>query len=299
MVSMKVAGAPIVIGEAGSGLADAPLVPWWSFTKTVLAGAALVLVGRAQLDLDAPIEPLRFTLRHLLQHTSGLRDYGGVREYHEAVEAGSEPWSRVELLRRSRADDLLFAPGTSWAYSNIGYLFVREAIERAVDRDLNEALLALVFRPLGIGEVFVANYREEMRSTLWGHEDYHPGWVYHGLVVGPPSAAASVLHELLYRDVLSAALRAEMLTPLSLGGPFPGRPAVDPSYGLGVMLDPASALGRVVGHTGQGPGSTAAVYSFADLAAPRTLAAFTPDDRAATQGLLEGHLHTLAKAQQS
>ena len=70
---------------------------------------------------------------------------------------------------------------------------------------------------------------------------------------------------------------------------LPGRPFVAPSYGLGVMIDPQNALGRVVGHTGQGPGSTAAVYSFLDLKRPRTLA-FTADDRAKAQGALETHL---------
>jgi len=287
----------IVVGEAGPDVSGALLVPWWSFTKTVLAGALLVLVDRGRVRLDAPIVPSAYSLRHLLQHTSGLRDYGGVREYHEAVAAGDEPWSREELLRRANAQDLLFNPGTAWAYSNIGYLFVRETIERAVDRDLDDALRLLIFQPLGVTDAFVAHTREDIRSAPWDHhKDYDPGWVYHGLVVGSPSAAASVLHGLLYSDLLSAEMKAEMLKPRSLGGPFPGRPAVNPSYGLGVMLDPAGPIGRVAGHTGQGPGSTSAVYSFVDLPVAKTFAAFVADDGDEAQGVLERHVQFLAQA---
>ena len=243
--------ASILRGEAGKVTGNDPLVPWWSFTKTALAGAALALVDRRKISLDTPLGRFNYTLRHLLQHTSGLPDYGGVREYQEAVAAGREPWTREKLLLQSNADGSLFTPGTSWSYSNIGYLFVREIIQETIDQDLNEALRVLVLEPLGIENVFVARTRDDLRSTPWGREtDYHPGWVFHGLLVGPPSAAASLLHGLLFGDLLSAALKAEMLAVRPLGGSFSGRPAVNPSYGLGVMMGTASPVGRMVGHTG-------------------------------------------------
>ena len=50
--------------------------PWWSFTKTVLAAAALALVADGRLSLDAPVRGRSFTLRHLLQHRAGLPEYG-------------------------------------------------------------------------------------------------------------------------------------------------------------------------------------------------------------------------------
>jgi D-alanyl-D-alanine carboxypeptidase len=281
----------VLLAEARTANDDSRLVPWWSFTKTLLAAAALTLVSQRKLQLDAPLEGASYTLRHLLQHTTGLRDYGAVPDYHAAVAAAEEPWSREELLRRAKADALLFAPGTAWAYSNIGYLYVRELVEGAVDADLQTALNTLVVRPLGITGAFVASTREDWDRTLWGGaRGYHPGWVYHGLVVGSPSAAATLLHRLLFSDAMPPALRAEMLTPLLIGGAFQGRPAVAPGYGLGLMIDTASPLGRVVGHTDQGPGSTWCVYSMMDLREPRTLAAFVPEDRYETQGLLEEHM---------
>jgi CubicO group peptidase (beta-lactamase class C family) len=66
----------IITAEATENPDPQPLVPWWSFSKTVLAAGVLVLVDRRKLDLDAPIAGAPYTLRHLLQHTSGLPDYG-------------------------------------------------------------------------------------------------------------------------------------------------------------------------------------------------------------------------------
>jgi CubicO group peptidase (beta-lactamase class C family) len=53
-------------------------VPWWSFTKTVLAVAALRLVERGVLSLDEKIAGEPFTLAHLLRHEAGFPDYGGL-----------------------------------------------------------------------------------------------------------------------------------------------------------------------------------------------------------------------------
>jgi phage baseplate assembly protein gpV len=63
----EVVTAIVVDGMLAAGdVADAP-VPWWSFTKTVLAAAALVLVDAGRLTLDAPLAGRRYTLCQLLQ----------------------------------------------------------------------------------------------------------------------------------------------------------------------------------------------------------------------------------------
>lgn len=280
--------ASILRGDAGKVPGSEPLVPWWSFTKTVLAAAVLMLVGRRRLDLDQPEEGARYSIRQLLQHTSGLPDYGRLPAYHAAVASGETPWHADELLRRVRADQLLFDPGSSWAYSNIGYLFVRRIVEHETGLELGQALHTMVLEPLQVEGVFLAATVNDVARTAWGNaRQYDPRWVYHGLLVGSPSAAAAVLHGLLFGPWIPSDLKAEWLKPLSVGAPLPGRPFVAPSYGLGVMIDPQNPLGRVVGHTGQGPGSTAAVYAFSDLEHPQTLSAFIDDDGANAQGALE------------
>jgi len=286
----------IIVASSQDHPGQSALVPWWSFTKTLLAGAALALVGQGRLDLDQPLRGKPYNLRQLLQHTSGLPDYAGLPDYHAAVTARAAPWTVEDLLRRVQSDRLLFAPGASWSYSNIGYLFVRQVIERLMNAELDDALHALLFDPLGAKEVFIATSVEHLEATSWLKESsYHPGWVYHGLAVGTASTAAWILDRFLYSAFLPARWKAQMLGAIPVGRPLPSRPFVAPTYGLGLMIDLQSPFGRMVGHTGQGPGSTAAVYSFPDLTPPRTLAAFVARDGPDAAGALETHIQSLVR----
>jgi len=249
-----------------------------------------VLADRRQLDLDAPLEGAPYTLRHLLQHTSGVPDYGPDPDYSRAVSAGDRPWSVDELLRREHASSLLFAPGTRFLYSNIGYLFVRQIIERAADADLTGALRRLVFDPLGIEGVFVASTVEEFDSIVWGNaQRYDPRWVYHGCVVGSLSQAASWLHRLLHGDLLAPATRDAMLTSRSYDAE--AHAPDDTGYGLGLMTEPAHPGERLAGHAGGGPGSTIVVFSA--LNGQRTLAASVGTSEPGTFQKLLDHLRTL------
>jgi CubicO group peptidase (beta-lactamase class C family) len=264
---------------------DSPAVPWWSLTKTALAAAALALVAGGSLALDRPLAGRPFTLRQLLQHTAGVPDYGGLRDYHVAVARGDAPWSEEQLLARVDAERLLFPPGQGWAYSNVGYLLVRHLVEQAAAEDFDAALRRLVFVPLGVSGPRVAREPADLAAAAWGNATgYHPGWVYHGLLLGTPAEAALFLHRLLADRLLPPGLLEIMCQPHPLGGPVPGRPWRTAGYGLGLMIDVASPRGRCLGHTGQGPGSTSAAYHFPDLDPPATAAAFAPvEDQAVVE----------------
>jgi CubicO group peptidase (beta-lactamase class C family) len=250
-------------------------VPWWSFTKTALAAACLRLVAQGALRLDAPIEGRPYTLRHLLQHRSGVPDYGGLPAYHAAVARGDAPWSVAELLDRVEADRLMFRPGQGWCYSNVGYLFVRQLIERATGQDIGGALRELLFDALGLGSVRVALSASDLADIAWGNPNsYDPGWVYHGLLVGSAGDAARLLHALMTANVLPPALLAEMGNSCVVAGLVPGRPWRSMRFGLGVMIGETADLGKAVGHSGAGPGSVSAVYHFGDRTPPCTYAAF-------------------------
>ncbi|WP_036345805.1 serine hydrolase domain-containing protein [Microvirga sp. BSC39] len=261
------------------------LVPWWSFTKTVLAAAALVLVRDGLVGLDDPIEGKSYTLRHLLQHRSGLANYGGLRAYHEAVERGDDPWPVPELLTRLDAERLRYPAGEGWDYSNVGYLIVGQLIETMTGSDLNGALQRLVLAPLGIASARIARERADLEHVTMGSaEGYHPGWVYHGLLVGTVAEVALLLDRLLEGSLLTPELLQEMLTPFALPGPVPGRPWQNPRYGLGAMTGETTSGVKVGGHTGGGPGSTIAVYRDLGGAQPRTAAFFrTSNDEAKTE----------------
>jgi CubicO group peptidase (beta-lactamase class C family) len=261
-------------------------VPWWSFTKAVLAAAALVLVRDGVADLDEPISGRPYTLRHLLQHRSGLAEYGSLSAYHRAVAQHDEPWSVHELLARVDVDRLRYAPGEGWLYSNIGYLFVRQMIETITGASIDGALKRLVLHPLGIESAEVATTPDDLAQVSMGSaSSYHPGWVYHGLLVGTVQDAAMLLHRLMNGMLLPPETLQIMLKPFVLPGPVQGRPWKLPGYGLGVMTGETTGGLRVAGHTGGGPGSTIAVYHALGTQTPFRTAAFfaTRDDQAWTE----------------
>jgi CubicO group peptidase (beta-lactamase class C family) len=131
-------------------------VPWWSFTKTAIAAAALTLVRDGRLDLDAPAAGKPFTLRQLLQHRAGVAEYGALPQYHRAVADRDTPWSVAELLSRVEADRLRFTPGSNFLYSNVGYLFVRRLMEDIVGAPLAGILRERLFQPLSINDASIA-----------------------------------------------------------------------------------------------------------------------------------------------
>lgn len=230
-------------------------VPWWSFTKTVIAAAVLALVRDGDLDLDKACEGRGFSPRQVLQHRAGLPDYGSLAAYHEAVDAGDPPWSVEEMLERTQADLLLFPPGSQFSYSNIGYLMLRQTLERVCDCPLSDALMKLVLAPLDISNVKLLAAPTPMSGL---RAAYHPSWVGHGLLVGPLDQAALLLQRLMQSDLLPADLLAQMNDGVTVGDEIPGRPFKRPAYGLGTMIDALET--PVIGHSGGGPDSTIAVY---------------------------------------
>ena len=78
--------------DAQTDLSPETVFPIYSITKTLTAICALRLAELGSLPLDADVRqwlpevnlPAAMTLTHLLRHTSGLREYGPLPEYHEA-----------------------------------------------------------------------------------------------------------------------------------------------------------------------------------------------------------------------
>lgn len=244
---------------------DVSLVPWWSITKLVLAAAVLRLAEIGLVGLDTRFEDWPFTVRQLLKHTSGLATYGGPA-YQQAVTNGDPVWSVAELLERSNARRLMFAPGEKWAYSNIGYLFLRQLIEKLNGSSLDKALKTLIFAPLHIEHTKIATGPADLIPTLWGNQaNYDPGWVYHGLLIGPPVDAVNLFHRLLDGQAISPASLSMMQNYRLLGGAIAGRPWLTTAYGLGLMMGTMTGAGRAFGHSGVGPDSVSALYAFPDL----------------------------------
>ena len=182
--------------EDASGIAKS--IPWWSFTKTALSVALLRLSEGGSIDLDNPVVGKPFTPAQLLRHEAGLPDYGSLAGYHDDVEAGRLPWTVDTLIRATDADRLRYEPGQGWAYSNIGYWHVARLIEEASNQPLADALVDLVFIPAKLSTARLAKTVDDLANVNMGDApDYHPGWVYHGLIVGTALDAARLLRRLL------------------------------------------------------------------------------------------------------
>jgi CubicO group peptidase (beta-lactamase class C family) len=255
-----------VDGEVGtSGVTTS--IPWWSFTKTALSVALLRLSEGGRIDLDKTVDGQPFTPAQLLRHEAGLPDYGSLAAYHVDVEAGRPPWTVDALMKAAEAGRLRFEPGQGWEYSNIGYWQISRLIERASDRPLAVALAELVFAPAELSTARLAAAPSDLANVSMGDATgYHPGWVYHGLIVGTAMDAASLLRQLLQGKLLGESTLSRMLE----GRPLPQfrtERYPDPAYGMGLMLPYGTGMPRAtspldhpVGHSGGGPGSEIAVY---------------------------------------
>mgnify|MGYP001588276629 CR=1 FL=1 len=236
-------------------------IPWWSFTKTIIASAALALVRDGQLTLDSCLQGKPYTLSQLLQHRAGIADYGVLSEYHEAVAKGETPWTKSIFFKKVNVDQLLFEPGKGWQYSNVGYRIIADLIEKTMGQCLEKALRSLVLNPLGT-KARLALEPSDLDDVIMGDsKNYHPGWVFHGLLVGSLEDAAFLLHRLMTGNFLPNPLLNTMRETYNLDKILVGeRPWLNPGYALGLMRGNVSGNILMEGHTGAGPSSALAVF---------------------------------------
>lgn len=248
----------------------------YSLTKTILATLVLKRVERSEIELDQNIArwfadvpaASTITIRQLLTHTSGLPDYGTLREYHQAVRSSpGHPWSEAEFLERSLAQGLQFEPGSKSSYSNIGYLLLRRIVERISSKSFADIVLEELLIPLNLQDTFVPVTKQDLSVIAPGwstyltddqkvvdvRASYHPGWVAHGVIASTALDIARFYHALFAGQLLSQVLLNEMTTVVATEGS---------SYGMGLTIGTHPKFGLVRGHSGEGPGFSAAVCQF-------------------------------------
>jgi CubicO group peptidase (beta-lactamase class C family) len=128
-----------------------------SLSKQFTALSVLLLEQDGKLSLDDDVRRWvpevpnlgHITLRELLQHTSGLRDYFGLLSINgwRANELLTER-EFLELGGKQRA--LNFAPGTEFLYSNTGYALLSIVVRRASGKSLRDFAAERIFAPLGM-----------------------------------------------------------------------------------------------------------------------------------------------------
>ena len=130
-----------------------------SVSKQFTAAATILLALDGRIDLDDDIREYfpelpdygeAITVRMLIHHTSGLRDWGAV-----AGIEGWPRWSRVhshkhalDIASRQRA--LNYEPGRYYSYTNTGYNLQAMLVERVTGRTFDEFSQERIFGPLGM-----------------------------------------------------------------------------------------------------------------------------------------------------
>ena len=267
-----------------------------SVTKQFTATAIMLLIHDGKLSYqtkltdvfpDFPVYGKRITIRHLLNHTSGLPDY------EELMDHAAKSWTAenqitdaevLELLKSSKQGR--FEPGTKWSYSNSGYVMLGLIVAKVSGLSFPDCLSERIFKPLRM-ERTVAYVKGEtvILERAMGHSlkdgklavkdqsstsaTLGDGGVYSNLEDLAKWDAALENHTLLSADEMAPAF-----TPFRLlDGSFPhwesgpgdtdplrGRPAM---YGFGWFLDPYKGHRRMW-HYGDTTGFQTAIQRFPD-----------------------------------
>jgi CubicO group peptidase (beta-lactamase class C family) len=274
-------GGKIVRAE-GFGLADVelqvPVKPETVFQsgsvgKQFTATAVMMLVEEGKIGLDDPLTkyfadaPASWkdgTVRELLSHTAGFGDYPKDFDFRK-------DWTEEEELKLIENIPLAYPPGTSWEYSNFGYVTLGILIHRVTGEFYGDFLQQQIFQPLGMQSARIiseadivpnrsAGYRLE-KGELKNQEWVAPrvnttadGSLYLSILDLARWDAALYTENLLKRSSLDL-----MWTPVRLnnGQPNKGR------YGFGWFIEERNGH-RCIHHDGAWQGFETAIDRYVD-----------------------------------
>jgi CubicO group peptidase (beta-lactamase class C family) len=259
-----------------------------SFTKQFTAMAVMLLVHDKKLRYDQTLTEIfpefpaygkNITIRNLLNHTGGLPDYEDLMEGVEA-KRNSWAWTPERQIQDSEVLKLLeleskgkFPPGTSWSYSNSGYVVLGLIVAKVSGQPYGDFLRERIFVPLHMDRTIVyLKGKNEATNRAYGHymtdcflkeTDQSPtsatlgdGGIYSNLEGLAKWDDALRNHTLLSAEEFAPALTLAKLVDgsqtfwpraqASDDNLHPGKPV---SYGFGWFLDPYNGHPRMW-HTG-------------------------------------------------
>lgn len=149
-----------------------------SISKVFVATVVLQLYEAGRLGLDDTLShwlpevihsrlphSSKISVRHLLNHTSGLDDYLATEGFERAVarRGVDRPWRAHEAIRYLYDLEPLDRPGKSHSYSNSNYILLELIVEAVTGQGLHEILRQHLLDPLGLQDTFT-----ELRESLPG-----------------------------------------------------------------------------------------------------------------------------------
>lgn len=233
-----------------------------SISKQFTAAALLLLAEDGKLSLDDPVAKYLpdltraqdVTVRQLLSHTSGYRDYWPQDFAFADMEAPTTPEHILDKWAKAPLD---FEPGSSWQYSNTGYVAAGLIVERVSGMKLLDFLNARIFNPLGMhpvdGDTGLTDadplgYRRYGAGPVRVEPQPGAGWLFAAgeLAMSADDLARwdiSVIDQSVMKPASYRAQQTEVL--LTNGAPT--------GYGLGVSVD-VSKNHRRIKHGGEAVG---------------------------------------------
>jgi CubicO group peptidase (beta-lactamase class C family) len=244
-----------------------------SMNKMFTAVAIAQLAEAGKLSFDDPlarflpnalpkIDAQKIKIKHLLTHTSGLGDYIFTPEMEKLSTARFR--SVDDWMGRVKDDTLAFEPGTSWHYSNTGYLVLGKVIEQITGLSYFDYIRKYIYSPVGMINTDSYEADKVVPNLSIGYSKVgtsaEGGWrnnLFSHVVKGGPAGGGYSTVEDLFKFAI--ALRSGKL----VSKPFvdllmsPKTELNSPNYGYGFEI----ARGRV-GHGGAAPGisSTLVIY---------------------------------------
>src|SRR5437762_9671617 len=155
-----------------------------SFTKQFTAMAIMLLVHDGKLRYDRSLTELfpdfptyekTVTVRNLLNHTSGLPDYEDLMDAEEKAkgpfwtpEKQIQDAEVLELLKKEKAGK--FPPGTSWSYSNSGYVVLGLIVAKVSGKSYGDFLRERIFAHLKMNHTMVFQKgKNRVVNRAFGH----------------------------------------------------------------------------------------------------------------------------------
>ncbi len=274
-----------IVHKAGYGMADfeqgveiSPQSVFYaaSVSKQVVAMAAVLLAREGKIDLDEDIHTYipefqeygqRLTVRQILQHLSGIRDYFNLFMLAGRLDGMVITEDKImDILSKQKA--LNFTPGDKWAYSNSAYFLISQIVKRVDGRNLNDYAQDNIFTPLGMtSSRFQHNHRRPIKNKAHGHVNNDGEWLIANStldVVGSGGMYTTV-EDLIkwdrnfYNNVLGTG--QDMIDEMETTGVLNN--GEDTNYGLALSLEPYKGLNRV-SHGGSLSGYKAFLQRFPD-----------------------------------
>lgn len=183
-----------IVYAKGYGTADIehriPVTPQTRFdigstAKQFTAACLLLLEQQGKLSLDDDIRQYlpeipdygrRITIRHLLNHTSGLRDYIGLMVVSGfTIDDVTTPEDAMRMITQQQATD--FEPGSEFRYSNTGYFLASQIVERASGQSLRAFAQQHIFGPLGMKHTsYIDDHTELIPDRAIGYSSAPDGF---------------------------------------------------------------------------------------------------------------------------